>query len=57
VNVFERIRRFWLPGRAEDHPLRKQERDEDRPTSAFDERARVEEEIVGDDFDPDERRD
>jgi hypothetical protein len=53
VNLFERIRRFWRPGEGEDHPLTEQERDEDRPATAYDERARTAAEFVGDDFDPD----
>jgi hypothetical protein len=55
VKLFERIRRFWLPGPGPDHPLSEEERDEDRPARAYDERARAAEEFVGDDFDPDQR--
>jgi len=55
MSLFERIRRFWSAGRADDHPLTEQERDEDRPSTAYDERARVIDEFVGDDFDPDDR--
>ena len=57
MNLVERIRRFWLPRPADDHPLTEQERAEDQPERAYDERARVAEEFVGNDFDPDERRD
>jgi hypothetical protein len=56
MNLLERIRSFWKPGHADDHPLTEQERDEDRPRSAGDERARTAEEFVGDDIDPDEPR-
>jgi hypothetical protein len=49
------MRRFWKRGPNEDHPLTEQERDQDRPATAFDERARVEQQFVGGDFDPDER--
>jgi len=57
VNLVERIRRFWSAGPGDDHPLTEQERAEDQPERAYDERARVAEEFVGNDFDPDERRD
>ena len=57
MNLLERIRRFWSSPAPPDHPLTEQERDEDRPASGYNERARVEEEFVGDDFDPDARRD
>ena len=56
MNLFERMRRFWKPRPADDHPLTEQERDEDRPRSGHDERARAAEDFVGDDFDPDEPR-
>jgi hypothetical protein len=55
VSLFERIRRFWLPGPGDNHPLSDQERDEHRPATAYDERARVLEEFLADDFDPDGR--
>jgi hypothetical protein len=55
VNLFDRIRRFWEPQPDADHPRTEGERDEDRPATAHDERARTEEEFVGRDFDPDER--
>ena len=55
--LLERIRRFWNGGPGEDHPLTAEERAEDRPFTAFDERARLEQQFVGGDFDPDERRD
>ncbi len=57
MNLVERIRRFWSAGPGDDHPLTEQERAEDQPERAYDERARVAEEFVGNDFDPDERRD
>jgi hypothetical protein len=53
MSIWERIRQFWRPGRGPDHPLTEEERDEDRPASAYDERARTTEDFVGDDFDPD----
>jgi hypothetical protein len=56
MNLLERIRSFWKPWSADDHPLIKQERDEDRERFANDERARAAEEFIGDDFDPDEPR-
>ena len=55
MNWLERIRRFWNRPPAEDHPLSEQERDEDRPATANDERARALQEFVSDDFDPDDR--
>ena len=57
MNLLARIRRLWFGGPGEDHPLTAEERDEDRPFTASDERARLEQQFVGDDFDPDERRD
>jgi len=54
VSLIERIRSFWKPAAAPDHPLDARERDEDRTATAYDERSRVTEEFVGDDFDPDE---
>lgn len=53
MNLIERIRRFWLPGRGDDHPLTEQERDQHRPETTYDELARTAEDFVGDDFDPD----
>jgi hypothetical protein len=49
VNLLERIRGFWKPRPAGDHPLTERERDEDRPRTAYDERARTAEEFIGDD--------
>jgi hypothetical protein len=57
LNVRERIRRFWKPAPEYDHPLTAQERDEDRPATAYDEVARAAQNFLGPDFDPDERRD
>jgi hypothetical protein len=54
VSLLERIRRFWKPRAGDDHPLTEQERDEDRSATAYDERARVVEEFVSRDFDPDD---
>ena len=56
MNLLERIRSFWKPRPADDHPLTEQERDADRPHSAYDERARTAEEFVGDDLDSNEPR-
>ena len=55
MNWLDRMRRFWNPPSAQDHPLSDQERDEDRPATGNDERARALDEFVGDDFDPDDR--
>jgi hypothetical protein len=57
VTVLERIRRFWKPAPEYDHPLTAQERNEDRPASAYDEVAHAAQNFLGRDFDPDERRD
>jgi hypothetical protein len=54
VSLLERIRRFWKAPAGDDHPLTEQERDEDRSATAYDERARVAEEFVSRDFDPDD---
>jgi hypothetical protein len=56
MNWLDRVRRFWNSPPAEDHPLSEQERDEDRPATGSDERARALQEFVGDDFDPDDPR-
>jgi hypothetical protein len=54
MRLLERIRRFWKPRPDDDHPLTEQERDEDRSATAYDERARVVDEFVSPDFDPDD---
>lgn len=54
MNLLERLRSFWKPARAPDHPIGAEERREDRPATAYDERARTAEEFVGADLDPDE---
>jgi hypothetical protein len=56
MNVLERLRRFWKRAPAADRPLTERERDEDRPATAYDERARTAQEFVGADLDPDEPR-
>lgn len=56
MNLLERFKSFWKPAPSEDHPLTAEERDEDRPASAYDERARGAERFAGGDFDPDESR-
>jgi hypothetical protein len=56
MNLVGRIRRFWKPRPADDHPLTEQERADERPPIAYDERARTAEEFIGDDLDPDEPR-
>lgn len=56
MNLLERIRSFWKPGAGPDHPLTAQERHEDGPATAYDERARDTERFVGADLDPDEPR-
>lgn len=48
--------RELITGPLPDHPLTEREREEPRPATAFDARARAEQEWVGDDFDPDEPR-
>jgi len=58
VSFLERIRRFWSSAPPPDHPLsereRDRERDEDRWSSADDEKARALESLTGTDFDPDD---
>lgn len=56
MKLFERLRRSWLPQSGADHPLTERERNEARPLTASEEAARIETEFVGDDFDPDARR-
>jgi hypothetical protein len=56
VRLLDRIRRFWSSQPEFDHPLTEQERDRQPPATAYEERARLEQEFVGDDFDPDESR-
>jgi hypothetical protein len=53
VTLLDRIRRFWAPAPEADHPLSAEERDEDRPETAYDERADTLERLAGGDFDPD----
>ena len=48
--------RELFTGPPPDHPLTEEEREEPRPSTAFDARARAEQEWVGNDFDPDEPR-
>jgi hypothetical protein len=55
ISLIDRVRRFWKRGPDQDHPLSAREREEDRPATALDARARVEQNFVGGDFDPDER--
>jgi hypothetical protein len=55
MNMLDWIRRLWKP-REPDHPLTEQERHDHPPETSFDVRARTEQELVGDDFDPDEPR-
>ena len=54
MSFLERIRRFWSSAPPPDHPLSAQERDEERQSSAADEKARVLESLTGGDFDPDD---
>jgi hypothetical protein len=54
VSFLDRIRGFFGSTPTPDHPLSARERDEDRQESADDERARVLENLAGDDFDPDD---
>ena len=54
MSFLERIRRFWSLAPPPDHPLSAQERDEDRWSSADDEKARALESLTGTDFDPDD---
>ncbi len=53
MSFLERIRRFWRSTPPLDHPLSPQEREQERPSSADDEKARVLESLAGGDFDPD----
>jgi len=53
VSFLERIRRFWRSAPPPDHPLSAQERDEERQSSAADEKARALESLTGTDFEPD----
>jgi len=53
VSLLARIRRFWRSTPPLDHPLSAHERDEERPSSAADERARVLASLAGGGFDPD----
>ena len=56
MSLLDRIRHFWRPAKL-DHPLDEPEREEiERPQSAFDVRADLEQEFVGRDLDPDEPR-
>jgi hypothetical protein len=52
VNVLQRIRHFWLPGRPPDHPLSEEER-KGAPATAIDEVSNTAEGFVGAPFDPD----
>jgi hypothetical protein len=52
VNVLQRIRRFWLPGRPPDHPLTEEER-ESVPATAIDEVSNTADNFIGAPFDPD----
>jgi hypothetical protein len=56
LSFLERIRRLWASQPDPDHPLTKEEREETPPATLKDEWAHLEQEFVGDDFDPDERR-
>jgi hypothetical protein len=57
VILLDRLRRLFRPRFKEpDHPLSEEERHDKPAATTFDERARLEEEFVGDDFDPDEPR-
>ncbi len=56
MTLLERIRRFWAPARDDDHPLSEEERHEDRSDTAYDERARTLERLVGGNVDPDRPR-
>ena len=54
MSVLGRIRRFWSSAPPADHPLSAQERDEERWSSADDEKARVLDSLAGGSFDPDD---
>jgi hypothetical protein len=56
VSLLERLRRLWSSPPKPDHPLTAEDRDEERWMSADDERARVFQDLAGDDFDPDDDR-
>jgi hypothetical protein len=54
MSFLERIRRFWSSAPPPDHPLSESERDEDRWSSADDEKARALESLTGTDFEGDD---
>ena len=54
VSLLDRIRRLWGSGPTPDHPLTEEERDLEPPATAYDARARVVDDYIGDDFDPDD---
>jgi hypothetical protein len=57
VNLRERLHRLFSERKPEpDHPLSEAERHGGPEPTTFDERAQLEQEFVGDDFDPDEPR-
>jgi hypothetical protein len=56
MNLLERLRRFWGPTPDPDHPLTAEERRDDQSTTVYEEGARIADEFVGPDLDPDEPR-
>jgi hypothetical protein len=57
MRFLDRLRRLFSERKPEpDHPLSEAERHDRPAATTFDERAKLEEEFVGDDFDPDEPR-
>jgi hypothetical protein len=56
VSLLERIRRLWASQPDPDHPLTEEEREEKPPATGYDERAHLDQELVGDDVGPGSRR-
>jgi hypothetical protein len=46
MSIWARIRQFWWPPKASDHPLTEAEREERPPLNAYEEMAREAEEFV-----------
>jgi hypothetical protein len=55
MSLLDRIRQLWKSPEP-DRPLTEEERHEHLPETSFDERASLEQDFVGRDFDPDEPR-
>ena len=55
MSLWERISSFWRREPEPDHPLTEAEREAQHPASAYDGLAAEIDDVVGGDFDPDER--